>query len=54
MKEKMQHIGKTVLVNFSKIKIEVEIKDYKCSYGRDRWLVSPIAGNGEQWVELSL
>lgn len=31
--------------------ITVKILDYKHSYGRDRWLVSPVSGKGEAWVE---
>ena len=34
------------------LKILVRIKDIKKSYGRPRFLVSPIAGEGEVWVEL--
>lgn len=31
--------------------VEVEIVDYKNSYGNDRWLVKPVAGKGQVWTE---
>ena len=31
--------------------IIVEILDFKQSYGRNRWLVKPVSGQGEAWVE---
>lgn len=51
MKDKIKNVGKRAFVALGKFKVEVEIKDYKRSYGQDRWLVSPVAGSGEAWVE---
>jgi hypothetical protein len=31
--------------------VDVLIKDVKQSYGKNRFLVSPIKGSGETWVE---
>lgn len=31
--------------------IEVEIKDVKTSYGKERFLVTPVSGSGEVWKE---
>ena len=52
MNEKLQYIGKSASVmthwGFS---VNVIIKDYKNSYGRDRWFVEPLSGTGGAWVE---
>ena len=31
--------------------VEVELVDFKNSYGRNRWLIKPVAGTGEVWTE---
>ena len=31
--------------------VQVTVKDVKFSYGRERYLVTPVAGAGEVWVE---
>lgn len=31
--------------------VEVTVLDYKTSWGKDRWLVTPVAGSGQIWVE---
>jgi hypothetical protein len=49
--EKMRLIGTKVLVKAGNFDIEVFIIDFKTSYGRDRWLVKPVAGTGENWIE---
>lgn len=50
--EKMrQYIGKTGSIQGDgTIRVTVEIKDAKSSYGVTRLLVSPITGSGEAWV----
>jgi len=50
-KEKAERIGKGARVSFGKLKIEVTVLDYKYTYGRDRWLVAPVSGSGEIWIE---
>ncbi len=50
-KEKGERIGKTALIANGPLKIEVTVLDYKYTYGRDRWLVSPVSGSGKCWVE---
>ena len=50
-KDKAQYIGKKATVSFGELSVEVEILDYKNSYGKDRWLVKPVVGEGEAWVE---
>jgi hypothetical protein len=34
--------------------ITVTLRDYKKEWGRDRWLVEPVAGSGQVWVEIDL
>jgi hypothetical protein len=50
-KEKIANVGKKGTIYAGGFKVEVEIVDYKNSYGRDRWLVKPVAGSGEVWTE---
>ncbi len=52
MKEKLEKIGTEAKVQTDwGFYVNVIIKDYKNSYGKDRWLVSPVTGSGEAWVE---
>lgn len=44
-------IGQRKEIKLGKLTFEVIIKDYKFSYGRHRFLVSPVSGEGEQWVQ---
>lgn len=50
-KEKLKNIGKKVTIKVDGLNISVKILDYKNSYGKDRWLVTPVSGWGESWVE---
>jgi hypothetical protein len=53
-RDKVANVGKRgtyVLRGDGGMAIDVEIVDYKSSYGRDRWLIKPIAGAGEVWTE---
>ena len=51
-KEVDKYVGKkaTIFSHLS-LKIEVKILDYKKAYGKERFLVTPVAGSGEKWVE---
>lgn len=52
MKHELEkYVGKTATVNVGGLTVQVIIKDFKTSYGRERYLVSPIAGTGEVWTE---
>lgn len=51
MKEKLQKIGNLGIVYAGGMNINVKVIDYKQSYGRDRWLVSPMSGSGVVWTE---
>ena len=50
-KDKVAKVGEKGTMFTGGFKVEVEIVDYKNSYGRDRWLVKPVAGSGEVWTE---
>lgn len=61
MKEKLEkYVGKkgSILVTTStktgeanNLRINVEILDYKESYGKPRWLIKPLSGMGQSWTE---
>lgn len=52
MKKHLEKIGKTATLKTQwGFLIKVKVLDYKNSYGRHRWLVTPLAGSGEEWVE---
>lgn len=51
IREKMQVIGTTRSIFINGLTIDVEVLDYKVSYGKERWLVTPLSGQGEIWVE---
>jgi hypothetical protein len=46
-------IGATVLVRFEQLTIEARVLDAKNTWNKVRLLIRPIAGGGEQWIELS-
>ena len=47
------YIGKSGVLRCEYLSVDVTIVDAKRSYGRTLLLVRPIAGAGEQWVEVS-
>lgn len=51
-----QLVGKKAMFEFKhrpqgSVKVEVRIKDFKTSYGQNRFLIEPISGHGEIWVQ---
>jgi hypothetical protein len=38
-------------IDMNGVRINVEIVDVKRSYGNERFLITPISGNGEVWVD---
>jgi len=51
-------VGKTALVPIARgmddsvvVHFPVTIKDYKNTYGKDRYLVIPVGGKGEFWAQ---
>ena len=51
MQELLGKVGKTALLHTQEFQVEVKVTGYKRAYGRDRFVVSPIAGVGEATVE---
>lgn len=45
-------IGTTVSVQFESIQVQCVVTDAKNAYGKVRLFVTPVAGTGEQWIEL--
>ena len=52
VKQLQPALGDTVGVSFEKLTIACRVLDAKNSYGQVRLLVAPLAGDGEQWIEL--
>lgn len=44
-------VGKTGMIHTGGLKVDVTVLDVKMSYGRERYLVTPVSGAGEVWVE---
>lgn len=51
IKEMAEDIGKEVNIRIGALTIAVTVQDVKNSYGKTRWLVTPISGAGQIWVE---
>ena len=51
LKSKLAPIDKRATTKIGDLTIEVIVRDFKQSYGNDRWLVEPVAGSGSTWVE---
>lgn len=49
--ENLKNIGRKAYIKVGGLDVEVIIKDFKNSYGKSRWLVTPVAGRGEVFVE---
>jgi len=49
--EKMKKLGTIGTIKIDKFLINVHVLNFKTAYGRDRWLVKPVSGSGEVWVE---
>lgn len=44
-------IGKVREIEVNGLAVDVMVNDVKQAYGRTRYLVSPVAGRGQVWVE---
>ncbi len=51
LKDQMVNIGKKGFISVGGMTVGIEILDFKVSYGKERWLVKPVVGKGEVWVE---
>lgn len=49
--EKAKKLGSVADLKIDKFTIKVVILNFKKAWGNDRWLVKPVAGSGEVWVE---
>lgn len=49
--EHASDIGKTGTIAAEGLTVQVRILDVKQTYGRLRWLVTPVAGASEKWTE---
>jgi hypothetical protein len=46
-------VGELVQLRSGELWIDCTVQDVKLSWGKNRLLVAPVAGDGLQWVELS-
>lgn len=46
-----KYAGKRAIIFLGGLTIEVLVEDVKISYGKERFLVTPIKGGGKIWVE---
>lgn len=51
VKEQMAYIGQTGTVVLKGLVVQVEVMDIKSEFGLVRYLVKPVAGSGEVWIE---
>lgn len=49
--EVKKYVGKRGLIVTGGLVVFVKIKDYKKVWGKERFLVTPVMGSGEVWVE---
>ena len=52
MKDQLKLINKKATIHAGGLKVNVKILDFKSSYGHDRYLVTPLSGEGKVWVEI--
>lgn len=46
-----KYIDKEAVIHTGGLEVMVKIIDIKVSYGKTRYLVTPLNGNGQVWVE---
>lgn len=44
-------LGRTGTIRLNDLSLKVKVKDVKEVWGKVRYLVTPLAGAGEQWME---
>lgn len=52
--DKISKLNKQARYVINGMSIPVTVLDYKHSYGCDRWQITPVGGNGKQWVQVGL
>jgi len=51
MKNELDKVGKVIRMNAKGMIIDVTILDVKFVFGRYAYLVTPVAGTGEAWID---
>jgi hypothetical protein len=46
-----QGVGRKGTIEANGLAINVKILDYKTAYGKERWLVAPVSGSGQAWIQ---
>lgn len=46
-------VGQQVTLRVNTLHVECKVLDVKHVWGKERVLITPVSGGGEQWVELS-
>lgn len=54
LKEMQKFINRKVHIFLGGLRVAVVVMDVKMAYGKARYLVSPVTGTGEIWVEAIL
>jgi len=45
-----EHVGSIKQIAYLNMKMDVRIMDIKNAYGNTRFLVAPVSGTGETWI----
>lgn len=53
IEEMKKNIGKTGYYEIGVMQFEIKVLDLKSAYGRNRYLIKPTKGTGENWVDIS-
>lgn len=56
MKESKSNVGRRAIVKFQRspgieIGVKMQVIDVKTAFGRERFLMKPVAGKGQIWVQ---
>lgn len=54
LSDKITKLNTQARYTINGMSIPVMVLDYKHSYGCDRWQITPVGGNGKQWVQKGL
>ena len=46
-------VGEVIQMRAGEVWVDVIVRDVKSAWGKHRLLVGPVAGDGQQWVEMS-
>ncbi len=50
-KDQIGNIGKFATIKLRDLIIEVQIQDWRLSFGANQWQVTPVSGKGSLWIE---